>query len=80
MDKLRIRLVRKVDANNREYFYTTCNVPITIDLSKTVLHVYPGQDEESGAFYAELVVRHYDRVKTSNEARDKRRSRTNIDM
>jgi hypothetical protein len=62
LEKLKIEMSAKTDRYNNVYYYTTCNVPVMIDLSKTVIHVYPGVDPKNpNRQIAELVVREYDR-------------------
>jgi hypothetical protein len=59
MKSLRLRLLGKTDRNGDDYYFTTTHVPVHIDLSNTVIHVYPDEESEE-KFGAEMVIRHYD--------------------
>lgn len=68
MDKLPIKMVGKKDRNGNDYYTTTTNVPVMIDLSNTVIHFFPFEREDDDAFGGDLVFRHYD--KRSSKDRD----------
>ena len=68
MDKLRVRMVGKRDTNGKLFFMTTCEVPILVDLSDSVLHLFVDKNMKGG----ELVIRHRDRD-VDYEADDKNR-------
>jgi len=65
MDKLKIRMIGKLDSDKNEYFFTTCRVPILVDLSNSVIHFFPDTDaSDDSKFGGELVIRHYDKRTT----------------
>lgn len=70
MKSLRLRLLGKTDRNGDDYYFTTTHVPVMIDLSNTVIHIYPDEESED-KFGAEMVVRHYD-PRTSNQRQEER--------
>jgi len=66
VDKMRIRMVGKLDGTGKRYFFTTCSLPVLLDLSDCVLHLFCERNMES----AELVVRHYDPKGSTNDVLD----------
>lgn len=63
MDKLKLDLKCKKDRNGDEYYFTTTRVPILIDLSRTVIFVYPmvEKDKEGQETYsATMVIKSHD--------------------
>jgi hypothetical protein len=59
MDKLSIRLIGKKDVNGNDYYTSTTHAPVLVDFSKSVIHVFPYQEDDD-KFGAELTFRHYD--------------------
>jgi hypothetical protein len=70
-------MIGKQDRNGDDYYFTTTNVPSLIDLSNSVIHFYP--DEDDNGFGGELVIRHYDQKNQNNTLR-RRRTRTKPDL
>jgi hypothetical protein len=73
MRSLRIRFVGRQDRNGDDYYFTTTAVPALIDLSNSVLHFYPDEEENGKDFGGELVVRPYEPNK--EDFREENRSR-----
>lgn len=72
MKALRIRMTGRQDKNEDDYYFTTTNVPVAVDLSNAVIHFYPDEGE-NGEFGGELVIRHYDPKKKDKPLRRRRR-------
>jgi len=58
MKSFRMRMVSKIDKNGQRYFFLTSKVPLSIDLSNTVIHFY--QNMQDGDITGELVVRFFE--------------------
>lgn len=81
MRAIKIRMIGKQDINGEDYYFTTTHVPALIDLSKTVIHFYPDEEEDGTGFGGELVIRHYDPRAKSNaisKVNRRRRRRQNL--
>jgi len=76
MDKLRIPMIGQVDSKGNEYYMTTCEVPLSVDLSNSVIHVFPSEDpDDPGKFRADLVIRKYDKKGRRFQGKSSKRSR-----
>lgn len=63
MDRFDLKLKGRVDQKGNEYYYTTTRLPVTVDLSDTVLLVFPWEaEDEKGErrFGADLVIKQHD--------------------
>ena len=68
MDKVKVSLIGREDAKGDEYYFTTTRAPVLVDLSQSVVHVFPW--EEEGKFGADLVIRKYDPEHRSHSSSD----------
>jgi hypothetical protein len=59
-DRLKICFKGREDANGEEYYFTTCFVPVHLDLNSAVIHCFPWEDKETGEYGLDLVFRKYD--------------------
>lgn len=78
MKAFRIRLIGKRDKFDEDYYFTTTQVPVSVDLSNTVIHFYPDEAENGEEFGGELVIRHYTR-KDNNKVLRRRRRRNKVE-
>ena len=46
MDKLQIRLIGKKDRHGNDYYTTTTRCPVSVDLSRSVIHVFPFEETD----------------------------------
>lgn len=80
MDKIRIPFIGKKDTKGFDYYYTTTRVPVMLDLSNSVIHLFP-YEKDGGEFGLDLVLRRYDPDKRRADVVDtprplRRRSRS----
>jgi hypothetical protein len=66
MNKFQLDLVSRRDRNGDLYYFTTTRVPVSIDLSKTVLLVYPSADGST----ATLVIKPHDQEHVNKRPSD----------
>lgn len=59
---LKLDLICKKDTDGNDYYFTCPNIPASVDLSDSVIFVYPWEkpDGEAGA---DLVIKKYDKKK-----------------
>lgn len=70
MDKIKIPMAGGFDRRNKPYYFTTTRVPVSLDLTRSVILVFPSETED-GKPKAELVFRKYDGPnRFSNDADD----------
>ena len=69
MQDLRIRMTARKGKRGK-YYFTTCEVPVLVDLGETVIHCFPNDEDDS----AELVIRHYDQKDKKYKEKDEKDS------
>lgn len=82
MDRLRIPLIGRKNAQGHDYYVSTCKVPCSIDLSETVILVFPEENPDNDSeFWADLVIRKHD-IKGGHKIRmpKRRRGRPSPDL
>jgi len=57
-DEIRIRMNGKKDTNQHDYYVAVTDIPVSIDLSNTVLVLFPDEGDD-GKFGGDLVIRKY---------------------
>lgn len=51
-------MIKEIDKNGNTYYYSTCEAPVLVDLSKCVIHFFPtGKANETG----DLVFKSYEK-------------------
>ena len=55
---VKFEMVGRRDKDGTDYYFTTANVPMLVDLSKAVIFVHPWEDA-NGKFGADLVIKMY---------------------
>lgn len=60
LDRLTIRMKGMLDKNDDEYYFSTCKLPVSIDLSKAVIHFFPDHSDDDNDFGGDLVIRLYE--------------------
>ena len=58
--ELRIRFTGRVDAKKKDIFMAITHIPANVDLSDAVMFFFPDEDEETGKFGGDLVIRRYE--------------------
>ena len=58
MDKIKIGFIGASNESGDDYYFTTARIPAMIDLSNTVLHLFPWEEEDR--FGLDMVIRKYD--------------------
>lgn len=66
-------MIGKKDRLEDDYYFTTTQVPVMVDLSNTVIHFYPDEAEDGEEFGGELVIRHYTKKDNNKILRRRRR-------
>jgi uncharacterized protein with WD repeat len=58
MEKIRIGLVGAENANGDRYYFTKARVPAQLDLTDSVIHAFPWEND-SGEFGLDITIRRY---------------------